>query len=66
MAVTNTFSAQKLSEYAEMVVNNLRQIGIEDLKRLCSTAREVLLYQVSISTIIRFLAYLCDVCNGLT
>jgi beta-phosphoglucomutase len=37
VAVTNTFSAQKLSEYAEMVVNNLRQIDIEDLKRLCST-----------------------------
>jgi beta-phosphoglucomutase len=37
VAVTNTFSAQKLSEYAEMVVDNLRQIDIEDLKRLSSS-----------------------------
>lgn len=37
VAVTNTFSAQKLSEYAEIVVDNLRQIDIEDLRRLSSS-----------------------------
>ena len=37
VGVTNTFSAQKLSEYAEIVVDNLFQIGIEDLKRLSSS-----------------------------
>lgn len=37
VAVTNTFSAQKLSEYAEIVVDNLRQIGIDDLQKLCLT-----------------------------
>ena len=36
VAVTNTFSAQRLSEHAEMVVDNLREVSIEDLKRLCS------------------------------
>jgi len=35
VAVTNTFSAQKLSEYAEIVVDNLRQVGIEDIQGLC-------------------------------
>ena len=37
VAVTNTFSAQKLSKYAEIVVDNLRQIDIEDLRRLSSS-----------------------------
>ena len=36
VSVTNTFSAEKLTEYAEMVVDNLRQVSMEDLKGLCS------------------------------
>jgi beta-phosphoglucomutase len=35
LAVTNTFSKERLTEYAEMVVGNLRKVSLEDLKRLC-------------------------------